>query len=370
MCGFDSSLDFERHPTLGPVGRGRSTAALRREWMEQHKADPPAAPARMEPELPTAGAAQKRKRAIPPLLIAAAFLVTLGLGIWIGSGFGADNGASQKNAESNAMRQFDPPGEVIYGEIGTIDTKADSADASVFGSDYKRGEILSVTFLDTLSDAPMDAWDISQGQDATVLAWVVPNSGMYDLYIGGEGGVWAPESCAGLFKGYENAASITFSDAFHTENVRDMSSMFEECRSLTDLDLRFFDTSRVENMVYMFSMCDSLVTITRGDFDTSAVRNMCGMFFCCSSLTKLNLSKLDTSCVEDMALMFYGCSSLQSLNLSYFDTRRVDSMRYMFSDCIKLTDLELGGNFVINCEDTQEMFKNCPAGDQWDYLIR
>ena len=60
--------------------------------------------------------------------------------------------------------------------------------APVFGSIYQRQQIASITFLATTKDAAPDNWDVSQNQDGTVLAWVVPNGDLYDLFIGAEGG--------------------------------------------------------------------------------------------------------------------------------------------------------------------------------------
>lgn len=47
-CGFDSSRDYSKYPTFGPVGRVPSVSALRKQWQEKQK---PAKPEkRAEPE--------------------------------------------------------------------------------------------------------------------------------------------------------------------------------------------------------------------------------------------------------------------------------------------------------------------------------
>ena len=68
-------------------------------------------------------------------------------------------------------------------------------DYDVFGSDYQRTQIRSVTVVDTLADMPEDAWDVSEAGNGTVMTWVKPNGELYDLYIGAEGGVCAGTSC-------------------------------------------------------------------------------------------------------------------------------------------------------------------------------
>lgn len=191
--------------------------------------------------------------------------------------------------------------------IGTISHYA------VFGSNYRRDQIRSVTILDSLADMPADAWDVSEAGDGRVMAWVVPNGDLYDLFIGAEGGVCAGSSCEELFYGYVYATTINLGDRFDTSNVQDMSSMFHLCQSLTELTL--------------------------GD-------------------------RFDTSNVQDMRRMFYDCESLTELTLGdRFDTSNVQDMNYMFSFCESLTDLNLGDRFVTTNASTSSMFHNCPAGE-------
>ncbi|MCD8327414.1 MAG: DUF285 domain-containing protein [Lachnospiraceae bacterium] len=165
---------------------------------------------------------------------------------------------------------------------------------SVFKMDLTRTEVTSITFLDTLSDAPEDAEDLSEAQDGSVLGWTVRNSksGSCDLYIAGEGGVAAPANCLGMFNGYDNVTNIEFNGAFHTENAETMSYMFKRCNSLTYLDLSSFDTSGVESMQGMFHLCSSLTEADVSNFDTSCVTCMKDMFSECESLSCFDLARL------------------------------------------------------------------------------
>ena len=178
---------------------------------------------------------------------------------------------------------------------------------SVFGSQYRREQIQSVTFLDTLAEMPADAWDASEAGNRSVMAWVKPNGELYDLYIGAEGGMRTGESCAAMFAGYVNAERITFGSALHTKGARNMYAMFDGCGSLRELDLSSFDTSNVTNMFWMFKGCSSLKNLDLSSFDTSNVKNMVCMFDGCGSLRELDLSSFDTSRVKDMAYMFDNC---------------------------------------------------------------
>lgn len=89
---------------------------------------------------------------------------------------------------------------------------------------------------------------------------------------------------------------------FNTENVVDMSSMFEDS-SVTTLDLSNFDTSNVEDMSSMFYSCDSLTSLT------------------------IDSQKFNTSKVTDMSSMFSGCSNL-TFNASQFNITSVQSFNY------------------------------------------
>ena len=65
--------------------------------------------------------------------------------------------------------------------------------------------------------------------------------------------------------------------------------------------------------------------------DTSNDTSMRYMFQNCSSLTTLDLSSFDTSNVTSMHEMFRGCSKLVNLNLSGFNFSKVSSYSSMFS---------------------------------------
>jgi len=65
-----------------------------------------------------------------------------------------------------------------------------------------------------------------------------------------------------------------------------MSSMFEGCWSLTNINLSNFNTNNVTNMSSMFEGCSSLKNINLSNFNTNNVTNMSSMFIGCSSLKK------------------------------------------------------------------------------------
>ena len=228
---------------------------------------------------------------------------------------------------------------------------SDTPCVQVFHSGIYRYDVGSVTFLDTTADAPEDAWDISEKENGSVLAWVTGQAPAYDLYIAGEGGVQAPRYCSYLFAGYLNATSITFGTAFDTSEVTGMDCMFSDCEKLTNLDVHNFDTSQVTYMTGMFSQCSELSSLDVNSFDTSHVTDMSRMFYGCSNLTDLDLRSFDTSRVTSMWEMFSSCGKLKNLDVSSFDTSSVTTMDSMFLGCDSLTDLDLSSFDFSNVEN-------------------
>lgn len=260
--------------------------------------------------------------------------------------------------------------------------------AHVFGSDeYLRSQIVSISFLDSLKEAPEDSWAVSVYKDDSVKAWVEPSGeDMYHLYIAADGGMQAPVDCYLLFAGYENSHTIAFNNSFQVDNTTDMSGMFMACGALEEIDLTGFNTEKVTDMCAMFNQCSRLKkikgieslntssvvsmsslfencgfkTIDLSGFDTGSVENFSWMFARCPYLEKLNLSGIDTSSVTNMMCMFYDCKSLVNLDISSFNTSGVKDMRYMFSHCEKLPAVIIGDKFdMSSASKTEQMFLAC-----------
>ena len=168
---------------------------------------------------------------------------------------------------------------------------------SVFDSGINRSEIRSISFLGSKDLAPFFAWDVSEEQDGSVVAWVEGDSGNYKLYIAANGQIRV-RSCKELFAFYLNAEKIEFNGVLDTSQATDMFRMFQGCDNLTSLDLSSFDTSRVTEMSEMFDSCGKLSNLNLSGFNTSRVENMIGMFRGCPKLTRLDLSSFDFSNVR------------------------------------------------------------------------
>jgi surface protein len=131
--------------------------------------------------------------------------------------------------------------------------------------------------------------------------------------------------------------------------VTDLTSMFQNCRSLTILPE--LNTSTATNMSSMFSGCRSLTTIP--ELNTGNVTNMSGMFNGCNSLITIPL--LNTAAVNNMSSMFNGCFSLTTVPL--LNTAAVTTMQNMFLDCRSLTSVPLFNTVLVNT--MSNMFNTC-----------
>ena len=160
---------------------------------------------------------------------------------------------------------------------------------------------------------------------------------------------------------FQNCSSLTQLDVskFDTGHTIYMENMFEGCSSLTSLDLSNFNTNKVERMSYMFKGCSGLISLDVSHFNTSNVTSMYNMFDGCNSLTTLDVSGFNTSCVTLMMSMFKGCSSLTALDVSHFNTSNVTNMSNMFYGCSSLASLDVSGFNTSNVQYMQAMFMYC-----------
>jgi surface protein len=169
-------------------------------------------------------------------------------------------------------------------------------------------------------------------------------------------------STRGMFAGLRKLETISDIEYLNTENVTDMSHMFEDCHQLKSIDLSNFDTRNVTNMSYMFIGLGNMIEVISLDFsnfETEQVTDMSYMFKYASGLKSLDLSNFDTGNVTNMSHMFESCYYLENLNLSGFNTERVTDMSGMFRGCSSLTNLDLADFNTARVSNMEELFDNC-----------
>ena len=117
------------------------------------------------------------------------------------------------------------------------------------------------------------------------------------------------------------------------------------CISLTSI-LKF-DLTKATTLASMFIGCTALTNVPAFD-TTSALTTLTSMFQNCSSLTSLDLSGFKTSNVTAMGSMFNGCSALTDITFgSNFSLAKVTNMQNMFSNCTSLSNTSLNNILAI-----------------------
>ena len=280
---------------------------------------------------------------------------------------GGNTTEEASEAETPAVEEAE-----ILGEGGTLmedDQKYDYNDelgALSFGTDIRRPDVGSVTFLSSIPERTDEGIDISADKDGSVLAWYDKNNGYYDLTIASDGIIKAPRNCDNLFAGYTCMESIEFNGCFDTSDTDSMDSMFENCISLKKLDVTGFDVSWVENLRDFVSFCDSLEELDMGGWDTKRVQDMYGAFSCCKSLRSLDISGFNTAKVTSFGLLFNGCEKLESVNLGSIDTSSVMTFNSMFGGCSSLKEVDLSGLDTSSATNMNWMFHGCSSLQKLD----
>jgi len=145
-----------------------------------------------------------------------------------------------------------------------------------------------------------------------------------------------------------------------TRRVTYVSKMFQNCSSLTSLDMSGLSTQNVTSMQNMFQGCSSLTSLDMSNFNTQNVTSMQSTFQDCGSLTSLDVSNFNTQNVTSMYCMFQNCAGLTSLDVSNFNTQNVTTMNSMFRNCAGLTSINLGDKFDASMvSNVTNMFWDC-----------
>lgn len=123
----------------------------------------------------------------------------------------------------------------------------------------------------------------------------------------------------------------------------------------------FVEKARPKSTAHWFCQGSNITEIEGLQYlNTSEVTNMEWMFNNCSSLTSLDLSKFDTSKVTDMNTMFCGCSSLKTINVGDgWTTENVTNSSSMFSNC---TSLVGGEGTKYNSSYTDKTYARVDGG--------
>ena len=163
------------------------------------------------------------------------------------------------------------------------------------------------------------------------------------------------------FCGMKRLQSIVGVAYLNTSEVVNFGYLYQNCSSLTSIDVSHFDTSKATNMDCMFDR-SGVTSLDLSNFNTSNVTSMYMMFNGCSGLTNLDLSSFNTAKVTMMASMFKDCTKLASLDLSSFNTAQVTNTSKMFESSDKLVTVYVGNEWTTSSVNySADMFYNCTS---------
>ena len=98
--------------------------------------------------------------------------------------------------------------------------------------------------------------------------------------------------------------------------------MFNECNKLKEIKgINKFNTNQVRDITLLFQKCHELENLDLSNFNTSNVNDMAGLFNECHKLKEIKgINKFNTNHVTNMNSMFQLCNELEYLDLSNFNT--------------------------------------------------
>ena len=173
---------------------------------------------------------------------------------------------------------------------------------------------------------PAGAYDLNV--ESNNLGWNAQKENIKKVVFDASFAIARPTSCYKWFNGCANLTDIEGIENLNTQNVTDMSWMFNCCYALTSLDVSNFNTEKVTNMSNMFGSCEKLSSLDLSNFNTKRVENMSFMFSVCSTLQTIFASdKFVTNRVFDGNGMFQGCENLKGF-IDYISNSDKDNYEY------------------------------------------
>ena len=149
------------------------------------------------------------------------------------------------------------------------------------------------------------------------------------------------QNMCGLFNGCETLNNLKSQlSSWKTKSVKDMSMMFQGCKSLTQIDIKSYDTSELKDISGLFSGCQGIKKISLSKW-TSAVtiKEMIGMFNDCQNLEKIEFPKIPFKNVSDASGLFYKCGKLRTItNGDYLVFNDKTILENVFDQCTSLSD--------------------------------
>lgn len=142
-------------------------------------------------------------------------------------------------------------------------------------------------------------------------------------------------------------------DTVNGKPITSLKSLFSQSKAVS-IDVSSFNTENVTDMSYMFDSIDATDIIGLEKLDTHNVTNMQYMFWG-SKVDVLDVSSFDTSNVESMRGMFVYSVTSKIIMKGKFNTNSVKNTKHMFAST-KVDELDLSNFDMSNVSNTTSMF--------------
>ena len=163
-----------------------------------------------------------------------------------------------------------------------------------------------------------------------------------------------------------NLSSATFT------NTANFSNFFKESGSYYfTLRLPKLSLASAENLSQMFYKSEiSGLTLNVAPMGGSHITDMSSMFQDCPYLTEIDLHNISTGPLENIASMFKNLPNVQKITLpNVFNTASITDFSSFLADNIRLTTLENGDKIKLtSATDTNHMFANTISLDIKDFI--
>ena len=155
-------------------------------------------------------------------------------------------------------------------------------------------------------------------------------------------------------------------------NTTNFNSFFKESGNYyLTLKLPKLSLASAENLSQMFYKSEiSGLTLNETSMGGNHITDMSSMFQDCPYLTEIDLHNISTGPLETIANMFKHLPYIQKITLpSIFNTANVTEFSSFLSDSIKLVTLENGDKIKLtSATNTSHMFYNLPSLDLKDFI--
>lgn len=159
---------------------------------------------------------------------------------------------------------------------------------------------------------------------------------------------------------YDSSAVVKVDFSNHlAPKLETMNAMFEGCQNLTNVNLSNFVTGRNTDLGILFSDCENLLEVNFDGFETNhpdlnpnnegnTTTDMTSMFESCFKLQNLDFSKAIIRNVSSAGMLCYDCHSLRNVDISGIDLTGEDAQVYdMFTGVRHLHSLTLGPKSIV-----------------------